>query len=334
MNFKEFIDRAEGLNIHEGPRGRKVGEFLGGMGGMAASTLGGAAASDAMIGGDGMFGQSGAPGGILGTGAGYFGGKDIGASVGGEIGDRVGNATGWLRDRLFRRKKKVGAGQAYIDKLQAKTGINPDDAEVATRADGINTSRERNKTQNADAQGVVDRMLKKGEIREPLEQVLAWGGYKNDDIIRLVHSAGNNNTFFNAIMSDEKIIQALKWVKQELAGGRETGTAKLMGQRVLDMLKAKDALPPPGNAAGSGRTRAEPEIDLADPHSHDEPEVPNMVQPSVEKGLRHQDLFGGEAGSPGPGVPKMPRTRRKAAKKKAAARPSLFDAEPETGSLF
>lgn len=341
MKFKQFLYEAEGREFHEGPRGRKVGEFLGGMAGLAGPALGGAAISGEMMGGD-MFDKHGAPGGLLGTGLGVMKGRHWGSAIGGAIGDKVGDGIGWLGRKLFGPRKKKGDPNAYFKKLQGDRDLGADpETDVDYKPQGRVSGPAVNPSKEAEAhlksrEGLDAAAKTLGLILGDKELDL---GYSPDEIRQFVTNIGDNNRVLRAW----KLHGYDKMIEDSLAKG-QPATARMMGKRAVAELQKARVLPhpagrppyevlpdddhgtPPTDGPGGS------EIDLADHPDAHEPEAGDATQPSVK---RRVDLFGDE-------VPDAPKKKKRApsakprkprGKKKADTTPGLFDG-PEPGSLF
>lgn len=356
MNFKEFYRQAEGHDINEGPRGRKVGEFLGSLGGLAGSAIGGAAASASMLGSgadDSMFGASGAPGGLLGTGVGMMAGKHYGAKLGGSIGDKVGDGMGWLKDKLFgKRKPKGDGGAGYLKKL---TG----DRDLGADPDGnIHTDQKlSNKLKASDATQHLTGRTESDAAAKTLALVLGDKelnlGYTPAEISNMVINVGPGNR----VLSAWKLHKYDQMIADSLKDGHP-GTARMLGKRAVEKLQELGVMPKPKGAyeevpddENVSKVSPEPDVDLADPSTavdaHGEPhtggdtDAPNITQPTAHH--KQGSLFGDddEPAAPKPKRVRKPadptkpkRSRRKLAKD---ATPGLFDdagGEPEPGRLF
>lgn len=334
MNFKEFYRQAEGQDINEGDRGRKVGEFLGGLGGLAGSALGGAAASAGMLGGD-MSGAAGAPGGILGTGVGLTGGKYLGARTGGYIGDKIGDGMGWLKDKLFGpRKKKGDGGAGYFKKLtgDGDLGANPDgDLHTDQKADSklkpsVAAQHLAGRSESDSAANTLALILGDKELNL---------GYSPAEIRNMTINIGPGNR----VLSAWKLHKYDQMIADSLKGGHPA-TARMIGKRAIEKLQELGVMQKPRPAYEIAH-KHEPEIDLGDPsvavddngHAKGE-EAPNITQPTVQH--KQGSLFGDdEPAAPNLPKPKKPRAPRKSRAKKQSG-PSLFDGvdEPDSGKLF
>lgn len=315
MKFKEFYYKTEGRDINEGPRGRKVGEFLGGMAGLAAPALAGSAISGDALGGS-MFDQHGAPGGLLGTGVGVLKGRHAGSALGGAIGDKIGDGMGWLGKKIFGAKKKKGDPNAYFNKLTGGRDMGDPDA--------IEISPDKNQIRKNDhGDNGEDYLRNRSEMEEAsktlsaiLNDKILNFGYSPHEIQQMITNLGDSNR----VLRSWKLHKYDQMVGDEIKAGRP-GTARMIGKRGIEELQKAGVLPPPSNdlPVHSEPTEDEPTHDLAH-----EPNL-DMDQPSMHR--KKVDLFGEEIPEEKP--KKKPsdkiRPKRTSRAKKKVDAPGLFD---------
>lgn len=324
MKFKEFYYQTEKHDIQEGPKGRKVGEFLGSMAGLTVPALAGSAISGNMMDG-GMFDKHGAPGGVLGTGLGVMKGRHVGSAVGGAIGDKIGDGMGWLKNKLFGKRIKPGNPNSYFDKLTGGRDFgNPD--EVTFKADKANN----------DEKGILDKeYFSNREKMDKAAKTLALIlndkeldlGYSPHEIMQIVTNVGDSNRILRAWTLhkfDQMVADALK------AG--HPGTARMLGKRSIEELQKAGVMPPPSSRlpVHSEPNEDEPVHDLAHDYAHEpkHDEVPNIDQPTMH--AKHVDLFGDEIPTkikkPKKVTdPSKPKPKRASRAKRRNDTPSLFD---------
>lgn len=322
MKFKEFLHDVEGLGFNEGPRGRKVGEFLGGLAGLAGPALGGAAISGEMMGGD-MFDKHGAPGGLIGTGLGIMKGRNWGQAIGGAIGDKIGDGLGWVGKKMFGKKKPKSTGTPYFDALTGGRDVGDPNAVTFKAGD----RREEKGTVDKDYFANREKMDAAGKtLAFILNDKLLDFGYSPNEVQQFVTNVGESNRVLRAWL-----LHYHQMVEDAIKAGHP-GTAKMMGKRGVELLQEKGVLPPPATRTGTVAEPEEPAHDLGpDDFHHEEPD--DVPAPDVEQPTAHHkrtDLFGDEIPEPKPKRKRAPADPSKPKRK----RPSRAKKKPETPGLF